>query len=511
MDLTGIDVAAYEPGVEVAAYERVSKDDSGIERSPEEQHDGHLVTCERYNWRLQTPTYREVGSASIYQRKARKAFDRLIADLKSGRFTARVLMLYSNNRGSRQTEEWIELINLCTERGVVFWVGQHERTYDPRKPRDRKQLIDDASKGELEAAEMSQNIRRTTASSALKGLPHGRLPFGYMRLYDERTKRFIEQVPDPVEAPIVREMYKRVVKGHTLKAIARDLNSRGLCRRGGGEWVPHNIALMLVRDLYIGVRVHDPGRKTAKHPPTSDAIITKGAWKPLVNKKTFLAATKILLDSGRLTNERPGAVVHFLSGIAVCDECAGVLRVNRRRGAWKYVCVKTGCVTLDEADLDLFAEDIIIEYLSAPELYAALQQSGDVEGAELEAVREQLAEQRSERRELQAGLDAGDLKVAFVRAAAPAIERRIADLERRERDLETPSVLAGLIEPGPGVRAQWAASELSTQRAIARILLAEDGLIGELRVKPVGAGRRREPIRAEHRVRFVREMGEKRL
>lgn len=491
-------------GVEVSAYERVSKDVSGRERSPEEQHDRHLITCDRFSWTLQLPTYREVGSASKHQRKARAKFDQLLADLKSGRFTAKVLMLYSSSRGSRQTEEWLMLINLCTERNVVFWVDQHDRVYDPRKPRDRKQLIDDASKSELDVAEMSQAIKRTTAASALRGLPHGRLPFGYKRLYDPRTRKFVSQEPDPVEGPIVQEMYARVRKGHSLKGIARDLNARGLHRRGGGDWVPQNIALLLLRETYIGVRVHDPERKTPYHPLTPDAVVVPGAWERLVTPEIFYSVKRILRDPSRMTNERPGAIVHFMSGIAVCDTCSEVLRVCRKSGLWRYTCVKNGCVTIAEDGLDDFVDEVLLEYLSVPERYAELTAGDGAADAELVTVRDELEEQRSELKELQEGVEAGDIKVKFARATAPGMEKRIAQLEIRERELMVPSQLVGLIEPGPGVRGRWIASELSTRRAVARILLSRTGLIGELRVKPIGPGRRKVPI-IEGRVRFERD------
>lgn len=498
-------------GVEAAAYERVSKDESGVERSPEEQNEGHLETCERFNWRLQTPTYREVGSASKYQRKARSAFDRLIADLKVDRFTAQVLMLYSSNRGSRKMEEWLELINLCDQRNVVFWVEQYDRIVDPRKPRDRKQLIDDASKAELDVAEMSQNIRRATAASAKKGLPHGRTPFGYRRIYDERTKRLVAQEPDPVEAPIVREMYDRVLAGHTLKGIARDLNARGLKRRGGGDWVPQNIALMLLREVYIGVRVHDPNRKSAYKPMTPDARMTDGIWEPLVTKATFLGVKRILRDPGRRvkTHERPGAVAHLLSGIAACAKCGELLRVNfKQKKYWRYVCITNGCVSIDKQELEAYAEDRVQQYLEKLSEHLLVDEAT---GSELDDVAEQLADARAERDETAAlareRRQAGK-RTATLASMVADLEDRIEELETREQQLRTPSRLAGLITPGPTVRSEYPGIGFDAQRALARIVLAPTtpgtlGL-GQLQVLPIGPGRRREPVSARDRTRFFR-------
>ena len=42
------------------------------------------------------------------------------------------------------------------------------------------------------------------------GRPHGRAPYGYARLYDERTKVMIAQEPEPTEAPVIRELFERI-------------------------------------------------------------------------------------------------------------------------------------------------------------------------------------------------------------------------------------------------------------------------------------------------------------
>lgn len=512
MNPTGLEAAAYEQrftDVEAAAYERVSKDDSGVERSPEEQHDLHVETCAQFGWTLNSAAiYREVGSASKHQRKARARFDQLLDDLESGRFTAKVLMIYAVNRGSRKTEEWLDLINVCEKRGVVFWVKQYDRIMDPKKPRDRKQLIDDASKGELDVAEMSQAIRRTTASSAKKGLPHGRIPFGYRRIYDERTKKFIRQEPDPVEAPIVQEMYERVLKGHTLVGIAKDLNARGLTRRGGGDWVPQNLALMLLRETYLGLRVHDPERRYPSDPMTPDGLVTEGVWDALIDKTTWLGVKKILRDPSRLTNLRPGAVIHLLSGIVVCakDGCKEPLRVNlKQKRYWRYVCIKNGCVSIDKFELEKYAAKLIQDYLEKIDEHLLVDDGADTE---LATVVTRLAEARAEYEELKVATRMRAKKSAFATARAFELEDEIEVLEAREAKLRTPSELAGLITPGAGVRREWADASFSTRRAIAKIILAPTPKgtlgLGQLQVEPIGQTGNGPKVMSINRTHFYR-------
>jgi DNA invertase Pin-like site-specific DNA recombinase len=92
------------------------------------------------------------------------------------------------------------LIDLCERRGVLIHVTTHHRTYDPANGRDRRSLIEDATDSEYESWKISQRARRATAANAEAGKPHGRVPFGYRRRYDEITRRFVAQEPEPAEA-----------------------------------------------------------------------------------------------------------------------------------------------------------------------------------------------------------------------------------------------------------------------------------------------------------------------
>jgi DNA invertase Pin-like site-specific DNA recombinase len=89
-------------------------------------------------------------------------------------------------------------------------------------------------------------IDRVTAgmnAKAAKGKwPGGRLPYGYQ--LDPATHKL---VPDPAQAPIVRGVFRLYTRDRLgTRAIAAQLNARGLRTRPGKPWSGHVIALMLV-------------------------------------------------------------------------------------------------------------------------------------------------------------------------------------------------------------------------------------------------------------------------
>ena len=79
------------------------------------------------------------------------------------------------------------MIELCEQAGVKIVVTTHRRIYDPGTARDRKSLQEDAVDSEYESGKTSDRGQRTAAANAVAGLPHGRIPFGYRRVYDPVT------------------------------------------------------------------------------------------------------------------------------------------------------------------------------------------------------------------------------------------------------------------------------------------------------------------------------------
>lgn len=425
--------------------------------------------------------YKDVGSASPYARKARDDFDRLVDDLERDRFGVSLLVLWDPSRGSRKLYEWVKLIELCKERDVRIFVYTHHRTYDPHNGRDRRALQEDGIDSEYASSKISDGVTRANAANAAVGKWHGRIPYGYKRLRDPSTGKTTAQVPEPREAKIVKELFTRSKKGHSLRAIAADFAGRGVVNGSGKPFSAQHLRSLAVNPTYVGQRVHDPDRRVRK---TSDqAKVVYGQWKPLVDKRTFLAVQRILTAPERVTT-RPGKAVHLLSMIGKCDVWGGPIAATNRDGEPQYQCHVKGCIRIDKADLDAYAENVMLDYLGRDDHAEALTAT-EADDAELVAVREELAERRSDLDEAHAlaakGARRGGISATALARMEPQILADIEKLERRDRVLSTPSVLSGLIEPGKDIRRRWKAAEMSTKREVARLLLAPDRL-GELRV-----------------------------
>ena len=224
-------MSAPSPPLDAAVYNRVSDDRNGRSKSPEEQDEENRAACADEGWAVRAAyTEPESASASRFATKARDEWERLSADLKAGKFG--VVVVWETSRSSRRMAPFVELLDACRERGVLIHVTSHGHTYDPRKWRDRKTLLEDGIAAEGTSEETSQRVQPRRPGPRRGRAADGRLLYGYRREYeyDDHTgkRRFLRQIPREDEAVIVREAFTRFAAGESMYAICLDLKRRGV-------------------------------------------------------------------------------------------------------------------------------------------------------------------------------------------------------------------------------------------------------------------------------------------
>lgn len=365
-------------------YLRVSYDRSGRERSNDDQLQD-ADEDSRGRWALLEP-YSDVGSASRYAKRTRGDFQQLIADLSKGTFGAEMLVLWESSRGSRKVGEWVELLDLCDERHVFIRVTSHNRTYDPSNPRDRRTLLEDAVDSEYESGKTSLRVRRDLKANAKAGRPHGRMPYGY-KLAPITVDGRIElvRVIDDDEAEMVRDLFKRIIRGDSLTSISRDWNeskvptkvtSKG---KSGRQWYNRGLVNMVRNKTYIGVRVHNG----TEYP---------GTWDPIVNEEDFHAANTALDLRVRRHGRKSRRT--WLNTVAVCGECesGGLMGACNEH----YLCVK-GCVSIKLSFTEDEVSKLILKAGSNPDVHAYLAtlDRTEVDHAAIARVRDSLKKLRT--------------------------------------------------------------------------------------------------------------------
>ncbi|MEV7362760.1 recombinase family protein [Streptomyces sp. NPDC091299] len=468
-------------------YLRVSKGRGSVARSITDQHRDNVNAEQEHGPWQWGEAYADTGSASKFARKTRDDFDRLMADLESKDFgePGTVLVLWEISRLARETGKGVALVDAAETGGYLIHVTSLDRTFNPQNYGDRHSLISGINDAEKEARLLSVRTLRGVNSALAEGRPHGKRPFGYAREYGivDGRRRAIAQYPDPEEAPLVQELFRRVLGSpekapESVRSVAMDWERRGIVtRQNGALFEPSNLRQMLTRKVYIGIRTHSGSERP-------------GNWEPLIDQETFDAVQRLLANPER-KSFTTASVRHVLTGILRCDLCEGRMSVKaggNRQIRPVYVCYRYGHLRIDKADLEAFligdAEHpgVILAYLSRPDVAASLSAPGDSE--ELSAVRSELTRAQSSLEAFEAQDPETPAEARLIARKISTLEASIREMQERERALTAPNPLASLIETGPGAIERWERTEITAQRAISGLLLSPE-LLGQVRIKRV--------------------------
>lgn len=338
------------------------------------------------------------------------------------------------------------------------------------------------------SSEMIERIRilvRLAARSRAKDGHHtGGRTVGYLSVPVPGTERKQLAIDEP-RAAIVREIFQRYAEGESMRAIAEDLNARGVpsagahwkreSRRKDGKWLVSALHAILHNEIYIGRLVHGrrqftknptTGKRVARDRPAAEWITREMPELAIIDRPMWdrvQARLGVNVGAGK-TRAKPA---YLLSGLLTCGECGSKMIVMGGKDR-RYICgsYHGGGASACSNDLTvarLLAEELIVEP-------ALKRLAAKVVDRTVSAVQ---AQTRAGRR-------------APVRRTSPALAKvnaRIADLDRMVAD-----GILSLTEAGPALERARAARVTADREANAAPVIdfaemAEEfrGLAGRLR------------------------------
>jgi site-specific DNA recombinase len=389
-----------------------------------------------------------------------------------------VLVVWEASRVSRSVETFVELRKLLEQKRVLLCYNG--RTHDMSNRSDRFMTLLDAARAEDEAEGIRDRILRTTRRTAEKGLPHGRIPYGYRREYDQETGELLRQVIHEPQAQVIREAARRVAAGQTLYRIARDFDRRGIAAPGGEdhEWTILAVRNILMRPSNAGQRQHQ------------GVVVGPAKWDAILAEELYYTVTGILKDPARRT-QRDSTVKYLLSGIALCGPCFDegserVLRPMNVTDSRSYTCPKCFRASVRCRMLDEFVQHAVLAYVERGEFAVSLEVRADADGvaaalSELRVLEAQLEEAR------QAATTMRDGRFLLSALSLARLEEqllpRIEAARLRAQDPGVPAVVRRLAVAGDRAAEVWGELELLEKRAALR------GLV-RIRVNRAGRGAR---------------------
>lgn len=215
--------------------------------------------------------------------------------------------------------------------------------YDSTSPQARMQ----AGLSGIMSDEMRASIRARTHSAlemrAMAGKATGGKCYGFAS----------DGAEIPVEVEIVREVFARYAAGEALKAIASDLNRRGVpaagqgwareTRRTDGRWIISALHAMVRNERYVGrvvwnrsqwVKDPDSGRRIRRERPASEWVVRE--IPAIIDRETWNRVQLRARDRGGCGPGPGGQPKYLLSGMLICGECGGRLIVTGSKGSHYY-------------------------------------------------------------------------------------------------------------------------------------------------------------------------------
>lgn len=424
-------------------YTRVSSDTKSGSSVAQQEADCRKV-CADNGWEVSEVLSDNDVGASRFSKGERLAYARLSEVLRAGD----ILVMWESSRGQRNLGDYVDLRDLCAARGVRWCISG--TIFDPAKGGDRFTSGLYALMDEKAAEETRDRVRRAQAANAKQGKAHGKLPFGYRAERDPATGRIARRVPDEDQAPILREMVSRILKGEAIYSIALDLNARGVPTATPSRgWTTAVISTMVKRPTYAGLRSH------------LGEIKSKGDWEPLISMEDHQAVVSMLSNPARITH-RGVAPKHLLSGIARCGVCQSLVR--RISGPYPaYSCAQNHCVRRKQSFVDDWVERAIIEMCKTMVLGDGAA-SADVERvrAEVRGLNTRLAEYKHQA--IEGLIDAADF-----RDISAGLRAKIAKAERQLEPLRANPHVVELA--GPNAAEHWGAMSPEIKRSVIRSLV----------------------------------------
>jgi site-specific DNA recombinase len=283
---------------------------------------------------------------SAYSGKPRKDYNRMAADITSGRLTA--VGAWHNDRlhrpDLRELEDFIDLIEGNKTRVATVKAGEMDLATPTGRLVARQLGIIARFESEHKADRIrSKHIELAAAGKSTGG---GFRPYGYVRIYDrpEQPHKIVREEVVPEEAEVIRECATRLLAGERLYTVVVDLNQRGITTSAGNTWSTSSLARILASARIAGLREHRPRARASTKRVRTGPVTAKGAWPPIITVTQSEALRRLLTSADRKPRQEgfAGRTGRYLcgGGVLFCGKC-GKQMTGHSRGAGKaslYVC-----------------------------------------------------------------------------------------------------------------------------------------------------------------------------
>ncbi|MBT2226297.1 recombinase family protein [Nonomuraea sp. NEAU-A123] len=430
---------------------------------------------------------------SASKKKRRPDYERMIADLESGRINA--FAVWHIDRLTRRNAELERIVDLVEATKAQFACVSGDVDLGTYTGRMVARILGAVSQGEVEHKAERQKAAYLQRALEGKAWGCGVRRYGYDS--DGITIR-------PEEQKVVRHMVEHVLKGGSVNSLVTWLGDNDHRTSQGNRWASRAIVRLLLNPAMAGHRTYGDEKRIEVDKPDGtkqeitvtkekepDAfIVARDCWPAIITDDERRRLRVILKDPDRTTNPGGSNKRKYLlsGGILICGLCGRPLTGHRANsGLPGYHCRKTapygGCAKIRIAagplELDV-ASRVLARYASPvvrKRLAEAASPGGDVTlGNELADLEEKLE---------QLGRDYADPMIPMSRGAFLEANKSLAaqvnDVKGRLKQAQRSTALPEMVTP-KSLAAWWAAAEIEERRGL--ILTVIDHIVVHPSTRP---------------------------
>ena len=427
----------------VAIYCRISRDDLGDGLGVKRQEDDCRRLAEVRGW--DEPQVFVDNDFSAFSGRVRPSYQRLLADIRSGRVDVVIAWAPERlHRSPRELEDFLELIERTATSVETVKAG----AWDVSSSHGRlvARMLGAVSRAESER--IGERVSRAHQQAKSEGRWRGPIPYGLQ--VGELPGL---PVPHPTEAAVVQEIFQRVLRGEALTRIAAELNARGVRPRRGQAWTHTGVARLIASPALGGL-------------VEADGAVQAAAFTGVVSAETWRLAGSALRRRPRGEKRRPRESLSLLGGIMTCAEHGQVCYGGSAAHAATYVAAGPGAchVSITRRAADGFLTELLLRRLEQDDALGAFARPDPGQDSNIEV---EVAELRQRRDEIADLIADGLLSGATARTRLEDVARRLGELEGGW----TPPLVSQDLLRAP--RATWAAWSQPERRQVVRMLFSE--------------------------------------
>lgn len=317
----------------VAVYARVSTGKDAMLHSLSSQVSYYSRLIQGHEGWLYVGVYSD--EAVTGTKDSRDGFQRLLTDCRAGMIN--MILTKSISRFARNTVTLLETVRELKLIGIdIFFEEQNIHTMSAE---GELMLTILASYAQEESLSASENQKWRVRKGFENGeLLNWRFLFGY-----RITKNCVEI--DENTAPIVLEIFNRVIAGDTLGAICRDLNRGNFSGALGGKWCVQRIRSIVSNEKYTGCallqkhyRNNHLEKKKCRNTGELSMFYVEETHPAIIDKDTFDAARTVLQRIRDTSKDRPRPQRSEFTGKIFCPFCGKSFKRNTNNGSFGWNC-----------------------------------------------------------------------------------------------------------------------------------------------------------------------------